>query len=351
MGHCILDPDQAKEVLLFLHKKRGYSIRKLAQLLNVGKSTIHRILTNKQEPPAIVRANLCKILTEEELMQILKGRQILLRYGLLDEEGRVNRTLLLAIIDSAMQDKVVKEEVLHYLLKYYKKELTEKLVETLPKIELKWDTGFEKWLTEKKSKPISERTLNDYRNYWKLCLQGKVLGWHLIKQLSSSRMLCSDGEYHPTGWLRQLFRHYIRYLYSVGRIDWDTYSRLLMAIPGRRYGRKILQKPIDVEDVRRTLLVLREKRMDIYTLYAVMVYSAVRFEHALNTLKTWSPDETLYVPYLARNIKRLECLDTHCRYYLGGETDRKPRGFMFFPRVLLPLIEGHGAGLPGRRRV
>ena len=59
-------------------------------------------------------------------------------------------------------------------------------------------------------------------------------------------------------------------------------------------------------------------------------------------LRNWSPGETLYVPYLARNIRRLECLEAHCRYYLGGELDRKPKGFMFFPKTLLPQSRNTG---------
>ena len=248
----------------------------------------------------------------------------------MDDEGRLNKAVILAVIDAVMQDERFRDEVLGYLLKYYKKEITEKLAETLPKIQLRWTPEFESWLTEKKSKPLTQRTLRDYRNYWRLCLEGKTLGWHLIKQLSGNRMLCYDGEYHTTGWLRQVFRHYIRFLYAQGKLDWDSYSRLMLVIPGRRYGRKLAQKPINMEDVIKTLKkMLKEERIDIYTLYTVMVCSAVRFGHALNALKTWRPDKTLYVPYLARNIKRLECLGTHCRYYLGGENDRKPRGFMF----------------------
>ena len=125
----------------------------------------------------------------------------------------------------------------------------------------------------------------------------------------------------------------------------------MLIIPGRRYGRKLAQKPINTEDVVKTLKMLKEKRIDIYALYVVMVYSAVRFEHVLNTLKTWSPNEMLYVPYLAGNIKRLKCLTDHCRYYPGSETNRKPKSFMFFPGVLLQLVEKHGSRLPGRRRV
>jgi len=352
MGQCILDLDQAKEVLLYLYKKRGYSVRKLAQMLEVGKSTVHRIIQGKQEPPGIVRVRLCNILSEEELLQILKGRQILLQHRIIDEEGRLNKPLVLAIIDALMQDEVAKNEVLGYLLKYYKQELMERLAETLPKIELRWTPSFEAWLTEKKSRPISQRTLNDYKNYWFLCLEGKVLGWRLIKQLSSNRMLCKDGEYHPVGWLRQVFRHYIRYLYAEGRLDWDTYTRLLLTVPGRRYGRKILQKPIKVEDVKRTLLTLREKRADIYTLYLFMLYSATRFEHSLRLFRDWSPDVVVYVPYLNRNVRRLECpSDSFCRYYMGEEHARKPIGFAYFPKYLLPYIEKYRTRLPNRRRV
>ena len=87
--------------------------------------------------------------------------------------------------------------------------------------------------------------------------------------------------------------------------------------------------------------MLKEKRPDIHLVYLLMLYSGVRFEHVVNTLKNWSPDEVLYVEYLKSNIKRLTCLETHCRYYLGKETDIKPAAFMFFPRNLLPLIEGY----------
>ncbi len=108
MGHYILDEWQAKEVLIYLHEKRGYSIRKLAQMLEVGKSAVHKIIQGKQEPPGIVRVRLCDILSEEELLQILKGKQILLQHRIIDEKRRLNKPLALAIIDALMQDEVAK---------------------------------------------------------------------------------------------------------------------------------------------------------------------------------------------------------------------------------------------------
>jgi len=252
-----------------------------------------------------------------------------------------------------MQDEALKDEVLNYILKYYKKDIQERLSEALPKIELRWSEDFEKWLTEKKSKPISERTLRDYRNIWFKCLEGKTLGWHLLKQLEGKQMLCNDGEYHPTSWPRQIFRHYIRYLYAAGKLDYDTYTRLLLAVPGRRYGRRLSQKAIEVEDVVKSLQVLRDRRPDVYMLYLFMLYSAVRFEHALRLFDEWNPDERLYVSYLNRNVKRLECFDDRgfCRYYMGKETDKKPAGFAYFPKQLLALIEQYREKLPNKRRI
>lgn len=165
-------------------------------------------------------------------------------------------------------------------------------------------------------------------------------------------MLCFDNEYHPTSWTRQIFRHYIRYLYSIGKLDWDTYTRLLLIVPGRRYGRKVSQKVVREEDVVNSLRTLDEKeRGDILTLYMLILGSGVRFLHALDALNNWNPDEELYIPYLNRNIKRLECFDEHCRYYLGKENDIKPAAFTYFPRVLLPLVKTFAGKLPNRRRI
>ena len=103
--------------------------------------------------------------------------------------------------------------------------------------------------------------------------------------------------------------------------------------------------------MRRTLRILGEKRPDIYTLYLLILYSGVRYEHVLNALKNWSPGETVYVGYLARNVRRLECPGQHCRYYLGGERGVKPAAFMFFPQSLLPRIEEYRMVLPGKHRI
>jgi len=86
----------------------------------------------------------------------------------------------------------------------------------------------------------------------------------LLKQLEGNKMMCRDGKYHTTGWLDDLQTLH-QVLYSVGRIDWDTYSGLLLTIPGRKYGRKLVQKPILKEDILDTLKKLRDSTYTCYT--------------------------------------------------------------------------------------
>jgi len=144
-------------------------------------------------------------------------------------------------------------------------------------------------LTQKKSKPISERTLRDYKSIFMKCLEGRKLGTELLKQLEKKTVVCSNGKERSTSWLRQIIRHYVKYLYAIGKLDWDDHSRPLLVIPGRRYGHKLSQKPIRRDDVLRTLGVLKERRPDMYSLYLLILSSSICFEHVLNALKIWNP--------------------------------------------------------------
>lgn len=121
-----------------------------------------------------------------------------------------------------------------------------------------------------------------------------------MKQLEGKQMICDDRKYHPTSWSRQTFRHYVRYLYAIGKLDYDAYTRYLLAVPGRCYGRKLGQKAIEAENVARSFEALKDERPDIYMLYLFMLYSAVRFEHTLRLFDEWNPGEKLYVSYLNR---------------------------------------------------
>ena len=89
-------------------------------MLEVGKNTVRRINQGKQGPSGIVRVRLRNVFSEEELLQILKGIQISLQHSIIGEKGRLNRSLVLAIIDVLMQDEIASGVVLGYHIKYYK---------------------------------------------------------------------------------------------------------------------------------------------------------------------------------------------------------------------------------------
>jgi len=104
-SHCILKEWQAKEVLQHLYRQHK-SIRKLASLLDVSKSTLHRCLKGKQPIPASLKVRLCGLLPEEEeeLLHVLKGKDLLAWYGLLDSNSNINKVVAFAIIDALIQN-------------------------------------------------------------------------------------------------------------------------------------------------------------------------------------------------------------------------------------------------------
>ena len=65
-------------------------MRKLAQALGVGKSTVHRWL--RGEPiPDTYSVKFCQLVNEDTLLQVLKGEQLLERYGLIDYHRNINK--------------------------------------------------------------------------------------------------------------------------------------------------------------------------------------------------------------------------------------------------------------------
>ena len=343
--------DDEDRYRLLEHVVEKIGRHRVQEALSISRSNMWRLLKRQ------IRLNDDKLriildfLSPEELQDVLGSRRLLESLGIIRRDGTVNYPIIIEILKEASSDEYLKQLIIRFVVENFREDLKRFMGYSVMNIELRWSEDFEKWLTERKSKPISKRTLRDYKSVFTDCLEGRRLSNELLKQLEKRIIICNSGKERSTSWIRQILRHYVRYLYAFGQLDWDDYSRLLLVIPGRRYGRKLSQKPIRADDVLKTIKTLRERRPDIYTLYLIILFSGIRFEHVLNALKTWSPDEELYVSYLSRNIKRLECLETHCKYYLGKERDIKPAGFMFFPRNLLQLIEEYRNKIPNKRRI
>lgn len=81
---------------------------------------------------------------------------------------------------------------------------------------------------------------------------------------------------HENKWLRNVFRHYIQYLYYRRRIPPETFGWLMEVVPSRSYKLDVRPYQISLEDVRKTIQFLREKHEKYYALYRLMLESGAR---------------------------------------------------------------------------
>ncbi len=133
---------------------------------------------------------------------------------------------------------------------------------------------------------LTEEQLKKYRNLFKHELEGKELSEELVEHVAK----------HPNGWLRNVFRHYIRYLYHRRRISGETMAWILEVVPNRSYRLDVRLYPINIEELRKTLDFLAQHHVGYYALYRLMLESGARLEHALRMLETWRPSETVEIP-------------------------------------------------------
>jgi len=83
-------------------------------------------------------------------------------------------------------------------------------------IRFEWSEDFEKFLMERKKrrKVKDVETLNYYKSLFMRYLQGKELSEQLIDYVVN----------HENKWLRNVFRHYIQYLYYRRKISPETFG-------------------------------------------------------------------------------------------------------------------------------
>lgn len=157
-------------------------------------------------------------------------------------------------------------------------------------------------------------------------------------------------QYHPTGWAYQVSCYYIRYLYSAGKLDWDTYSRLLLTVRGGGMAAESCRSPSHSPKLNSHWGAESQASGHLPTLLNIAV---LRRPLPLRPGNAQRPatDEVIHVPYLARDVKRLSAWSNITDYYLGKESYIKTVGFIFFPKSLLPEIEEQRHRILGRRRV
>jgi intergrase/recombinase len=80
---------------------------------------------------------------------------------------------------------------------------------------------------------------------------------------------------HRNKWLRNVFRHYIQYLFFKRVISGESYGWIMEYVPSRSYKVEPKVYEINIEDVKKTLEYLRKNRELYYTIYLLMLYSGL----------------------------------------------------------------------------
>lgn len=101
-------------------------------------------------------------------------------------------------------------------------------------------------------------------------------------------------------WLRNLFRHYIQYLYYRRKISPETFGWMMEVIPSRGYRTGVRLFEVDLELFEKTLKHLEENHGHYHLYSLLMYYSDIRLEHAVRLVTTFKPREIAYVPMLDR---------------------------------------------------
>ena len=151
----------------------------------------------------------------------------------------------------------------------------------------KWELSFEEFLGERKKreKVMNLGTISYYCNLFKKHLEDKALSEELVDYVVN----------HENKWLRNIFRHYVRYLYYLRRILLETYGWLMEVVPSRSYKLDARLYPINLEDVTKTLRHLKENCKLYYPIYKPMLEDELRLSHALLLIKPFSLRELVEI--------------------------------------------------------
>ena len=327
-----LSGEVRRSILNALKDKLGYT--GTCEALGIAKSSLSRYLSGEREVPEKVVKEALKHLSESEFENLVSGWDRLRALGIVKEDGTIDYGLALKIIALASRDEYLKNALLKFVVREFKEEVRKMLGLSFAGVKLEWDEGFEVFLTERKRrrKVRDRETLKYYKSLFEKHLQGKELSEELIDYVVN----------HPNKWLRNVFRHYIQYLYFKRRISPEAFGWMMEIVPSRSYRLDVRPYTISWEEVRRTFSFLRERHVIYYAIYRVMLESGARFTHVLKMIEAWNPGEVVEIPGLALPTRRLVVFKDmgFCRYYLGLRSYGKPCEWVYFSLESLRLLEG-----------
>ncbi len=318
-------------LLRYLVSTRGE--KEARKILGVSSSTLYRLLKRQVRLTDDNLKRILEALEPEEFEKIAGTEEKLRALGVLDNNGAIDYAIVLEILGVAARDPYLRQLILRFTVENFREDLRRILGISLTGVKMKWTQDFEIFLRERKKrrKVRGPETLKYYKSLFKKYLEGKELSEELIDYVVN----------HPNKWLRNIFRHYIQYLYYKRRISPETFGWIMEVVPSRSYRLDVRPYQISLEDVKKTLEFLEQRHSIYYTIYRVMLESGARFEHVLKMAETWSPNEVVEIPGVGIVTRRLVCFEDQgfCRYYMGLREGSKPCEWIYFSNETLELIE------------
>ena len=113
---------------------------------------------------------------------------------------------------------------------------------------------------------------------------------------------------HPIGWVRNIFRHYVQYLFYRRVIPPEVFGWIMEVVPSRSYRLDVRPYQISLDDVAKTLQFLRQRHELYYLLYRLMLEGGLRLSHAIQVVKEFRPSEVVEIPAIGLETKRLAYL-------------------------------------------
>jgi intergrase/recombinase len=338
-----LGDEVRRKILERVKDKLGFT--RALEALDISKGAMHNYLHGLRRIPDEVVYKALQYLEEREFNEIVQGVDRLRAVGIIREDGSVDYSLVLQAIALATRDEYLKQALLKFTVGNFREDLRKMLGLSLAHVVFKWEPGFEEFLRERKKrrKVLDPGTIAYYRSLFMKHLEGKTLSEELVNYVVN----------HENKWLRNVFRHYIQYLYYLRRIPPETYGWIMEVVPSRSYRLDVRSYPINLEDVAKTLKYLEENHELYYLIYRLMLEGGLRLSHTLLLVKSFNPRELVEIPGVRLETARLVCFNDRgfCRYYLGIRGSQKPCEWAYFSSETLKLLEEYAGESVDRNSV
>ncbi len=124
------------------------------------------------------------------------------------------------------------------------------------------------------------------------------------------------------------WRHYVQYLFSIGKLDWEWRLRYLELLKLPK-ARSRTQEEVPISIIQEYKQRMEETGFgDLY----IFLLGGTRLKHIVKMLETWRPTERVRHP-TGGYEPRLACTDGFCRYYIDIREGSKKTDYIYFPKV------------------